>query len=117
MIAAARAPRGTYVPMSRLGAELGISHPFLVKVVGDLKRSGLILTAAGRNGGIRIARPAESITLCHIVEAIEGPIMLHSVFVGAAGQENHLHQMWERIQRVLQAEMDAITLAALAGER
>ncbi len=117
MIAIARAPHGAYVPAPRLGEEWGIPRPFLVKVVGDLRRSGLILTTAGRNGGIRMARPAESITLRHIVEAIEGPIVLSNAFVGTAERENHLHQMWERIQHALRAEMDAITLAALAGEQ
>ncbi len=115
MVAIARAPYGTYTPAPRVGPELGIPRPFLVKVVGDLKRGGLILTAAGRNGGIRLARPADKITLRHIVEAVEGPILLNGT-LPRKGQADALHRTWERVQGVLQAEMDAITLAALVRE-
>lgn len=115
MVAIAQAPYGAYTPAPRVGEALGIPRPFLVKVVGDLKRGGLILTAAGRNGGIRLARPAEKITLRHIVEAVEGPILLNGALPHRR-QTDALHRAWGRVQDALRAEMDAVTLAALVRE-
>lgn len=119
MIAAAQAPAGAYLPAPRIGEQMLIPQPFLVKVIGDLRRGELIRTAAGRNGGISLARPAESITLRHIIEAIEGPIVLNACLLrpGECPRDAYCpaHQVWSHIQRVLHAEMDAVDLAMLAA--
>ncbi len=118
MIAVAQEPYGTYLPAPRIGREMVIPHPFLVKVVGDLKRGGLIATATGRNGGVALARPAGTITLRHIVEAVEGPIVVHPCLVRAGecplDDLCTAHPVWERLQLVLQTELEAVSLASLA---
>ncbi len=119
MIAAAQAPAGEYLPAPRIGEAMLIPQPFLVKVIGDLRRNELIRTAAGRSGGISLARPAESITLRHIIEAIEGPIVLNACLLrpGECPRDTicPAHPVWGHIQRVLHAEMDAVDLASLAA--
>jgi Rrf2 family protein len=118
MIAAARVPRGEYMPSPLIGEEMLIPHPFMVKVVGDLRRSGLIATAAGRTGGIKLARPAVHISLLNIVEAVEGPIALtHCLVRSGECPANDLcpaHHIWTRVQGALRDELEAITLADLA---
>lgn len=120
MIAMASVPHGMFVPAPWIGAQHGIPQPFMAKVVGDLKRGGLILTAAGRNGGLSLTRPPAAITLRHIVEAVEGPIVLSAALVQA--DDSHtlhrtdpLQSTWQHIQQVLEDELDAVTLAALAA--
>lgn len=120
MIAVARAPHGTFIPTPQIGAQQGIPQPFLAKVAGDLKRGGLILTAPGRSGGVSLTRPATAITLRHIVEAVEGPIVLNAALVQAdeshsAHRTDPVQSTWQHIQQVLESELDAVTLAALAA--
>src|SRR5690606_39189856 len=50
----------------------GVSHHHLMKIVQDLGRSGFVETFRGRNGGIRLARPAGEISLAALVRHTEG---------------------------------------------
>ncbi len=118
MIAAAQAPPGAYIAAPRIGEDMLIPQPFLAKVIGDLKHGGLVRTASGRSGGVSLARSAHTITLRHIIEAIEGPIVLNACLLRPGecprDQVCPAHPVWSHIQRVLHAEMDAINLAQLA---
>lgn len=118
MIAVARANEGEYVPASLIGETMMIPPAFLVKVIGDLRRGGLIMTAAGRNGGISLAGPVEAVNLRQIVEATEGPIVLNTCLLrpGECPMDEicPAHMVWERIQAVLCAELEAVSLESLA---
>ena len=54
-----------------------ISELHLFKIMHVLVEAGLIETLRGRNGGIRLARPAESIRLGEVVRATEGSLDLN----------------------------------------
>jgi len=49
-----------------------ISQDHLKKVVQDLSAAGFIESVRGRNGGIRLARPAEEINLGKVLRHTEG---------------------------------------------
>jgi len=54
-------------------AELqGVPVEYVAKLFTKLKKAGLVLASEGVGGGFRLARPAESITVLEVVEAIEG---------------------------------------------
>lgn len=59
-----------------LAAETGIPLPTAQKLVGRLSAAGLLESARGAGGGVRLSRPPSSITLADIVEAVEGPIAM-----------------------------------------
>lgn len=56
------------------------SELFLFKILQPLVEGGLIETVRGRNGGIRLARPAERITLRDVVEVTEESFALAECF-------------------------------------
>ena len=49
-----------------------ISQNHLMKVVQDLAKAGFVESIRGRNGGIRLGRPATSINLGHLLRHTEG---------------------------------------------
>jgi len=54
-----------------------ISELHLFKIMHVLVENNLIETLRGRNGGIRLARPADKITLADVVRASEGSLELN----------------------------------------
>jgi Rrf2 family protein len=54
-----------------------IPLPFLAKIVSQLVVRGVLEATRGASGGVNLARPAETITMREIIEAIDGPITLN----------------------------------------
>lgn len=75
---------------AELAAATGIHVPTAQKLVSLLSRAGLLKSARGAHGGIRLARPAAAISLADVVEAVEGPIAL------TACVDKNSHQPCER---------------------
>nr|WP_108031178.1 Rrf2 family transcriptional regulator [Trichococcus patagoniensis] len=55
-----------------LSKRLSVSDSYLKKVMRSLVVSGLVDSGAGKDGGFRLSRTPEEITMLHIYEAIEG---------------------------------------------
>jgi Rrf2 family protein len=47
---------------------------FLLGILSQLRRAGLVASVRGSAGGWRLAQPAEAITLAMVVRAVEGPL-------------------------------------------
>ncbi|WP_176086104.1 iron-responsive transcriptional regulator RirA [Martelella sp. HB161492] len=49
----------------------GVSELFLFKIIQPLHKAGIMETVRGRNGGVRLGRPAAEITLFDVVRVTE----------------------------------------------
>ena len=58
----------------------GASEPFLFKILNPLVEAGIVETVRGRNGGIRLARPANRITLGDVVRVTEENFLMAECF-------------------------------------
>ncbi len=58
----------------------GASEPFLFKILHPLVEGGLVHTVRGRNGGIRLARPASEISLAEVVRLTEDNFTMAECF-------------------------------------
>lgn len=56
----------------RIAEEHGIPSPFLVQILQDLKRAGLVTSTRGASGGYRLARAPQEVTLAEVLEVVEG---------------------------------------------
>lgn len=65
-------PPGKAVGIKDLAAFQGVSESYLSKVYTKLRKSGIVKSIPGANGGYELARNSESITFWNIVEAVEG---------------------------------------------
>lgn len=63
-----------------------ISRAHLTKVVHGLGQVGCLETTRGRNGGIRLARPAAEIRVGEVVRRMEGRLALVECFDPPAGR-------------------------------
>ena len=72
MLALAQAGEGERLSVRRIAADQGIPSQFLPRIMSDLLRSGLVRSVAGRTGGYTLARPAASVSILDVIEAVEG---------------------------------------------
>jgi Rrf2 family protein len=119
MISLARSGGDEPLSARRIAAEMSIPARFLPQVMSDLGRSGLVQSAAGRNGGHRLARPAGEIDLLEIIEAIEGDsrrrtCVLRGGPCNATGQCD-VHAVFFAAQEALLQTLSSADLATIAG--
>lgn len=69
--------------LSRIGdiaSAYSLSELFLFKILQPLVENGLIETVRGRNGGVRLAKPANAITLFDVVRVTEDSFAMAECF-------------------------------------
>src|SRR5436190_2010199 len=62
------------VASHHIAAARGIPDLFLLKVLKPLVSARVLFSVKGPNGGYRLARPADQITVLDVLEAVDGPI-------------------------------------------
>ena len=96
---------GERVPAQRISAEAHVPRRLLARILAALADAGLVQSEQGRNGGSRLARPADQITLKEAVEAVEGPFGVTRCIMAdrACGQGAPcaLHEAWEKGQQAI----------------
>jgi len=120
MVCLARRPFGARLPTQEIQVEMLVPRAFLQRIIADLSKSELIRTFPGPNGGLELARPAESINLKHIWEAAEGPLVI-SECQTAPGEcpldaSCPVRQCWCRLRALLVDELEATSLQQLGLE-
>ena len=116
---ASQAP-GRVVLVSEIARAMDIPPLFLAKIFQQFTKLGLVKSFRGSGGGFLLGRSPEEITLCEIVEAVEGPIMPNRCVMserylqprqgvhGPPGVEERSRQMYRET-------LSAVTLKDLSG--
>lgn len=72
---ARRADSGEPVTAQTIASHRNIPEKYLVHILLQLKRAGLVESIRGAQGGYVLAKPPEAVSLLDIVNAIDGPIL------------------------------------------
>ena len=102
------------------------AHPVVIRrILGQLRRAGLITVARGREGGAHIARPLADITLADVFRAVESIaddtlFSFHEDPNPACPVGRSIHTILDghlaAIQRAMEREMQQTTLADVMQE-
>jgi Rrf2 family protein len=92
-----------------------ISSNFLVQILNDLRRAGLVESRRGQAGGYLLASPPNQITLCRVVDAVE-PTLLQSTISSDGESGNAVKLVWDRLSMDLRQKLEVVTLEALAND-
>ena len=106
---------------AQIADEARLELPTVSKLLKLLGHAGLVESFRGVNGGYRLARPAEAISLADIVEAMEGPIGMTECSV-AQGQCDRQSQCgvsdsWRSVSGAIGGVLRAMTLAQMLAGR
>ena len=62
------------VKAERIATAQGIPLNFLENILGELRHAGVVRSHRGAEGGFRLAKPAEEVTVADVIRAVEGPL-------------------------------------------
>ncbi|WP_116475081.1 nitric oxide-sensing transcriptional repressor NsrR [Zobellella maritima] len=71
MMYLATLPAAELTSVAHVSTLYGVSRNHMVKVVNQLARQGYIHAVRGKNGGIRLAKPAEQINVGQVIRSLE----------------------------------------------
>lgn len=121
MVDLASQPADAMVSRALISGRQDVPAAYLAKIVQVLARAGLVRTRPGARGGVSLGMPPEAVTLRRVIEAVEGPIELNRCVrrpeACPRSPSCPVHPVWLRVQRLLTRELDAVTIAELAGAR
>ena len=117
------------VSLKAIAAAESLPLAYLERIAARLKKAGLIESTRGAHGGYLLAKPAEEITMDHVVLALEGAIAPMECFIEGAEPHEHRvccshegepHQcatklLWTRVQMGVIRSLQRTTLAELVG--
>jgi Rrf2 family protein len=107
------------VKAERIASAQDIPLNFLENILGELRHAGVVRSHRGAEGGFRLAKPADEITIADIIRAVEGP--LASVRGGPPeetaypGTSEALPRVWIAVRANLRKVVEHVTVADVAS--
>ncbi|MFZ3467865.1 RrF2 family transcriptional regulator [Streptomyces sp. 4.24] len=96
-----------------------IPHKFLEGILNDMRRGGLVLSQRGGNGGYRLAKPAESISIADVIRVVDGPLVsvrgVRPPDLSYTGPAEALLPLWIALRANVREILDGVSLADVAS--
>lgn len=119
MVALAVADTGILLSIRAISQKTGISEPYLEQIFASLRRDGLIDSVRGTQGGYRLAKKPEQITVGDVLRSGEGS--LSPVRCTENGDETcssyelcMTRPLWDEMSDAIRSVIDRQTLADIA---
>ena len=103
----------------RIADAQGIPLKFLENILLELRRAELVGSQRGAEGGYRLAKPAEEISLADVIRAVEGPIATvrgaRPEDVAYTGAAVGLRDVWIELRASMRGVLEETSLADLVA--
>jgi Rrf2 family protein len=112
-------PPDTTCTKNDIAAHEGLTPGYVQQLMGTLQTAGLVTSVRGKQGGFRLARPPESITVAEALRATEGEIRLAPCHDGENCERIPIcptRPVWVGAAKLLGEFFNQVTIARLADE-
>ncbi|MFE1785682.1 RrF2 family transcriptional regulator [Streptomyces sp. NPDC059506] len=96
-----------------------IPHKFLEGILNDMRRGGLVVSQRGVNGGYRLARPADSVSIADVIRVVEGPLVsvrgVRPPDLSYTGPAGSLLPLWVALRANVRQILEGVSLADVAS--
>ncbi|ANS62835.1 putative transcriptional regulator [Streptomyces lincolnensis] len=96
-----------------------IPHKFLESILNDMRRGGLVLSQRGVNGGYRLAKPAETISIADVIRTMDGPLVsvrgIRPPELSYTSPADSLLPLWIALRSNVREILEGVSLADVAS--
>jgi len=103
------------ITIDEIARQRSIPANYLVQILLELKRNGLIQSHRGKTGGYNLAKPPQDISLGDVLRAVDGEI-LDLPQLTEAGCPEEIKRAWRRLKSAAENAADAITFDQICAE-
>lgn len=121
MLELAMHPPEEYLAIKTIAKRQGISSKYLEQIIPGLNRAGLIKSSRGAQGGYKLAKTPEEITVGSVLRLMEGellpvPCLQDSPNKCPRCMECITLDLWTKLDVAIRSVVDHITLADMVGD-
>lgn len=115
MVELALVPQDTSIALGSIAQRQELPLTYMEQLFVKLRQAGLVESTRGPNGGYRLSKSPDFITVSHVIEAVDKPIK--ATRCGATGGcQTHqarcvTHHLWSSLETVIYNFLDNMSLA------
>ena len=102
------------MPLNMIASRQKIPEQYLEQIFSTLKKSKLITSVRGAQGGYLLNKQPEEITVGDILTILEGPVALSQCIIDEGACENandcSTRLVWEKLKKGIEDVLNSITL-------
>ena len=117
MIFLARQDHDRSLSVESIAKGVGAPQNYLGKTLGSLVSHGIVSSTPGRNGGFRLAIPADQLTIARVVDAVDPPSSGRMCLMGerlcTERDPCEAHLRWKVVRDLFRGHIETVTVADL----
>lgn len=112
------------IGIKKISEDLGLSSPFLGKILQNLVKQKLLVSTKGPNGGFSLARDASEITLWNIVTKVDGEEFFSNCLISLEPCITHdsnkplcpVHSQYDKLRKEIEAFYNETSLEVISAD-
>ncbi len=112
------------IGIKKISEDLGLSSPFLGKILQNLVKQKLLVSTKGPNGGFALGKKPDQITLWDIVAKVDGEEFFTNCLITLEPCKTHdpskplcpIHSQYDKLRKEITAFYKETTLAIISND-
>jgi len=110
---------GATIKGERLATQQQVPLKFLENILAELRRAGIVGSQRGAEGGYRLQRAADDVSVADVIRAVEGPLAdVHGTppeALDPPGVAAPVKEVWLATRAAMRSVLEVVTVAEIAS--